>query len=95
MTLKQHRRCLKLLQLACMHVRHLRDMDWWTCSKIPGVLRIVAAVMDIHIHQIHFRFDGRVVNRDSERSMFHQVLIHLSERLMFRLPPHRISLFMQ
>ncbi|GFT63225.1 hypothetical protein TNCV_4747191 [Trichonephila clavipes] len=31
-----------------MHARHRRDMDWQTCSKIPGVSQIVAAAMDIH-----------------------------------------------
>lgn len=25
----------------------LRDIHWWTCLKIPGVLRIVTAKMDI------------------------------------------------
>ncbi|GFS79681.1 hypothetical protein TNCV_4241391 [Trichonephila clavipes] len=38
-------------------------------------------------HQIHFRFDGHVINRDSERSMFRQVLMHPSECLMIRLMP--------
>ncbi|GFW15068.1 hypothetical protein TNCV_983601 [Trichonephila clavipes] len=41
--------------------------------------------------QIHFKFDGHVVNPGSERSMFGQVLMHPSERLMIRLPPRRIS----
>ncbi|GFV55777.1 hypothetical protein TNCV_167621 [Trichonephila clavipes] len=42
-------------------------------------------------HQAHFRIDGRVVNHVSEGSMFRQVLMHPSERLMFRLPPRWIS----
>ncbi|GFY09210.1 hypothetical protein TNCV_2991281 [Trichonephila clavipes] len=46
-------------------------------------------------HYNHFRFDGRVLNRGSERPMFHQVLIHPSERLMIRLPPYWISFPMQ
>ncbi|GFU01027.1 hypothetical protein TNCV_1816471 [Trichonephila clavipes] len=37
-------------------------------------------------HQFHFRIDEYVVNRGSERFTFHQVLMHLSERLMIRLP---------
>ncbi|GFV61458.1 hypothetical protein TNCV_2938001 [Trichonephila clavipes] len=42
-------------------------------------------------HQVHFKIDGRVVNRDSERFMFHQVLMHTSERLKIQLPPHSTS----
>ncbi|GFW62700.1 hypothetical protein TNCV_2624631 [Trichonephila clavipes] len=38
-------------------------------------------------HQVQFRFDGRVVNRCSERFMFRQALMHPSERLMIQLPP--------
>ncbi|GFY20342.1 hypothetical protein TNCV_209741 [Trichonephila clavipes] len=46
-------------------------------------------------HQIHFRFDGRVVNRSCERSLFRQVLMYQNERLLIRLPPHWISFPMQ
>ncbi|GFX15399.1 hypothetical protein TNCV_3303281 [Trichonephila clavipes] len=49
MALKQHRRFLKLLPLACMYARYRREMDWWTCSKIPDVSWIeAAAAIDIH-----------------------------------------------
>ncbi|GFU90700.1 hypothetical protein TNCV_3089861 [Trichonephila clavipes] len=46
-------------------------------------------------HQVHFKIDGCAVNRGSERSMFHQVLMHASERLMIRLPPRWISFSIQ
>ncbi|GFU41447.1 hypothetical protein TNCV_4585961 [Trichonephila clavipes] len=46
-------------------------------------------------HQVHFRIDRRVVNRGSERSMFRQVLMHSSERLMSRLSPRWISFLIQ
>ncbi|GFY24438.1 transposable element Tcb1 transposase [Trichonephila clavipes] len=50
-------------------------------------------------HQIHFRFDGRDVNRGSERSMLHHVappsMLHSSERLTIRWSPHWISFPMQ
>lgn len=39
---KYHMRCSKLRLLTGIHARHRRDMDWRTCSKIPGVSRIVA-----------------------------------------------------
>ncbi|GFW37224.1 hypothetical protein TNCV_5021221 [Trichonephila clavipes] len=38
-------------------------------------------------YQVHFRNEMRVVNRETERSMLHQLLMHKSERLMIRLPP--------
>ncbi|GFS88535.1 hypothetical protein TNCV_1461641 [Trichonephila clavipes] len=38
-------------------------------------------------HQVHFKIDGCVINRGSERSMFPKVLIHSSKCLMTRLPP--------
>ncbi|GFX60702.1 hypothetical protein TNCV_4976781 [Trichonephila clavipes] len=41
-------------------------------------------------HKVHFRIEGRVVNCVSERSLFRQVLMHPSERLMVLLPPRRI-----
>ncbi|GFV53828.1 hypothetical protein TNCV_4208791 [Trichonephila clavipes] len=81
-----------MLLLACMHARHRCDMDWRRCSKIPGVSQIVAAVMDV---QVHFRINEHVVNCGSERSMFRQVLMYPSERLMFRLPPRWISFSIQ
>ncbi|GFW08346.1 hypothetical protein TNCV_1656601 [Trichonephila clavipes] len=42
-------------------------------------------------YRIHFRIDSRVVHLGSERSMFHQVLMHPSKRWRIRLPsrsPH-------
>ncbi|GFY19605.1 hypothetical protein TNCV_4647771 [Trichonephila clavipes] len=42
-------------------------------------------------NQVHCRIDGRGVNRDTESSMFLHVLMHPSEHLMIRLPPHWIS----
>ncbi|PRD34622.1 UNVERIFIED_CONTAM: hypothetical protein NCL1_14037 [Trichonephila clavipes] len=47
--------------------------------------------MDIPLQGI----DGCVVNRDSERSMFRQVLMHPSKSLMIRLPPRWIFLLIQ
>ncbi|GFY27088.1 putative transposable element [Trichonephila clavipes] len=41
-------------------------------------------------HQVHFRIAGSVVKQSSDRSMFRQVLMHPSERLMFLLPPRWI-----
>ncbi|GFX67456.1 hypothetical protein TNCV_3463451 [Trichonephila clavipes] len=87
MTLNYHRRCLKLLPLACMHARHRRDMDEDTLenirsftdrSRTDGYLR----------YQVHFKIDARVVNRGSESF---QVLMHPREHLMIRLPPRWIS----
>ncbi|GFX44309.1 DUF4817 domain-containing protein [Trichonephila clavipes] len=46
-------------------------------------------------HLVHFRINDRVVNRASERSMFLQVQMHPSERLMIQVPPHCISFPMQ
>ncbi|GFT51809.1 hypothetical protein TNCV_4440961 [Trichonephila clavipes] len=46
-------------------------------------------------HQIHFKFKGCIVNRDSGRSVFCQVLIIPSKRLMIRLPPRWIYLSVQ
>ncbi|GFT68320.1 hypothetical protein TNCV_659291 [Trichonephila clavipes] len=34
-------------EVAFKHARHRSDMDWWTCSKIPGVSLILAEVIDI------------------------------------------------
>ncbi|GFW65623.1 hypothetical protein TNCV_3550461 [Trichonephila clavipes] len=39
------------------------------------------------VHQVHFRIDGRVVNHGSKRSLFRQVLMHPSKRLMIQLSP--------
>ncbi|GFU11495.1 hypothetical protein TNCV_4742341 [Trichonephila clavipes] len=83
MTLKHHRMCLKLLPLACMHSRHgLADMfkntrHFMDCSIINGY----------SFHQVHFRMDGRVINRGSESV---HVLKHPSERLTIRSTPRWI-----
>ncbi|GFV58668.1 hypothetical protein TNCV_1947331 [Trichonephila clavipes] len=42
-------------------------------------------------HQVRFRINGCIVNGVSERSKFHQVLMHPRERLMIRLPPRWLS----
>ncbi|GFV98472.1 hypothetical protein TNCV_624311 [Trichonephila clavipes] len=42
-------------------------------------------------HKVHFRIQGCVVNRSSERSMFLHVLMHPSKRLKIRFPPRWIS----
>ena len=38
---------LEILPLVCMLSRLRRDMNWWTCSKIPGVQWIILVAMDI------------------------------------------------
>ncbi|GFS62007.1 hypothetical protein TNCV_2592841 [Trichonephila clavipes] len=46
-------------------------------------------------HQDHFRMGGRVANRLSERSMFYQILMQPSERLVIWLSPRWISFSIQ
>ncbi|GFU99894.1 uncharacterized protein TNCV_1257431 [Trichonephila clavipes] len=78
----------EIAALACMHTQHRRDMEWWTCSKIPRFSRIAAAALDIHATRSLSELKG--VSSIVDRSMFRQVLMHPSKRLMIPLPPRWI-----